>query len=322
MGSTTLISSSIKIGGESASFNVTYHSVLAVQKNLSNLKLNKAERQHVLKAIGSDQKRREAVEELLNLCGIFLGDRDDEWCERFEEVGTTSQLKAYRTLFFLPGPLEERAPRELSETFEDTHFYAGASLWLCLRLLGKSSKAAPIMKELGFSAYESYATFSEKRFNTIRRMCEIREERRSEEHGGFIPLDYFPPGMKPAGFWLMAEAALCRSRYQNGKTGKVTNSDKAYRAQAQKIKALSRVAGGESQTLQRTADFDETLDLLDCCIETDAARLASEDNLFEEQYWKDYKRSLKAWNSHRRNLKAIGLTKKKPGSKLGQKHQC
>lgn len=310
----------ITVDGDTATLTLTFPSDELIQSELSSIELKRAARRCFFKAMGDDKDRVLIVGRLLKLCGIFLGDRDGRWAESFFNLSQIQQLDAYRSTYYLPGPLSDGTEKELGENCEESHFYAGVSLWLCTRHLGLSAKAAPLLKSLGFANYEPYATLAEQRFNVIRRLCEVRKEREFEQHHGFIPLSYMPPAT-PSCYWLLAEAALCRSRLRNTKTGKVTSKDRAYRAQAETIRILDAMADGQQlEELKKTADFDETLNTLERCIEADAVKLAAESEMFKKQYWQNYKRSLKAWNSHTRKLEALGLQKVKPGSKLGQKY--
>ena len=313
-------SRSITIGGDVATLELTYPSDELLQKELSSPELKRAAKRCFFKAMGEDSDRLLAVGTLLKLCGIFLGDRDELWVDSFNNLSQIQQLDAYRSMYYLPGPLSDGKAKKLGENYEESHFYAGVSLWLCTRYLGLSTKAAPLLKNLGFNNYEPYATLAEQRFNIIRRLCEVRKEREAEQHQGFIPLSYMPPAT-PSCYWLLAEAALCRSRFRNARTGSVTSKDDAYRASAQTVKILSAMAEGQGlEDMKKTADFDETLDTLERCIEAAAVRLASEDAMFKKQYWQNYQRSLKAWNSHTRKLKPLGLKGKRAGTKLGSKN--
>ena len=312
----------LSIGGDVATLTLTYPSDELLHAELNTVSLKRAARRCFFKAMGADKDRLLAVSTLLRLCGIFLGDRDALWLDSFENLAEIQQLDACRSMYYLPGPLSDGEAKELGENYEESHFYAGVSLWLCTRYLGISAKAAPLLKELGFNNYEPYATLSEQRFSLIRRLCEVRKEREFEQHQGFIPLSYMPSAT-PSCYWLLAEAALCRTRFKNVKTGKVTNKDKAYVASAETVRLLNAMAEGKGlDQLEKAGDFDETLNMLERCIEADAVKLASEDEMFKNQYWKNYRRSLEIWNSHARTpkLKPLGLKKKKPGSKLGQKH--
>ncbi|MEL7520012.1 MAG: hypothetical protein AAGJ80_00080 [Cyanobacteria bacterium J06553_1] len=156
------------------------------------------------------------------------------------------------------------------------------------------------------------ALVSERRYQMIRRMCE---------------LDAFKTA-NPAMHWILAETSECLLGL---KATSLTADRTRYAAQRDYIKGLKgRLRESEGTRQNPPSTFEEELKHYSRWLDAKAREMSEERTTvgrkFKKQYYKPYCAALTTWNSNQWNkyggrLHTVGIERKKPGPLLGRKYQ-
>lgn len=242
----------------------------------------------------------------------------DHGGKALEALEGISKVEAYRLYAALPIPLfypskAKHAPEHLTadEIYGVQAFQAQTAAYLISWELGivVNSEA----RELLEPAHDR-ALVSERRYQMIRRMCEL----------GLIA------GNSPATDWILAEASECLLGLKAGKgKGAITADRTRYEKLGHYVRSLKGKQSANEPKQPTPQSFEEQLEHYSRWIDAAARSLAEEKTSggrkFRKQYFKPYCDALTAWNSNRWNkysgkLESVGIERRKPGPTMGRRY--
>ena len=211
-----------------------------------------------------------------------------------------SRLQAYRVLAFFPDPIIGKDSYDKGTKYDCESFYHGTSFWLVnnAKHLGLENH----LRASVYGGYEGYYLLTLKRYEMINRLLEID-----------VDLD---SRLTPV-FWLLAEAAACRTRKKNTQKylekNELISKNKLYEMTIDCINALDdgkAMPHGFEGRAENMANFHLLMNSI-------ARMVADADKAFRDIFFKPYLSAQRHWARESKKLNTP-VSQGKPGPRLGK----